>query len=165
MSVFWAELQVTPIHLLCDRLCPADKQDSTICAALIAARQAYSGTCVSLESLAIGDARQIWSDSRIGVLLACFRGPSVGSPNERNLNANFCRYLLYEVVWKDNKADDSLSKIAAFKLYIGSCRTQLQHFARFADEAALLAVFRESLATNFGDLGVARSAMSLSGCQ
>lgn len=36
---------------------------------------------------------------------------------------------------------------------------------RFADEAALLAVFRESLAISFGDLGVSRSAMSLSGCQ
>ena len=32
-----------------------------------------------------------------------------------------------------------------------------------ADEAGLLSVFRESMAVNFGDHGVARSAMSLSG--
>ncbi len=32
-----------------------------------------------------------------------------------------------------------------------------------ADEAGLLSVFRESVAVNFGDHGVARSAMSLSG--
>lgn len=32
-----------------------------------------------------------------------------------------------------------------------------------ADEAGLLAVFRESVAVNFGDHGVAKSAMSLSG--
>lgn len=32
-----------------------------------------------------------------------------------------------------------------------------------ADEAGLLSVFRESVSVNFGDHGVARSAMSLSG--
>lgn len=48
------------------------------------------------------------------------------------------RYILYEVIWKDNKADESIN------------------------EAGLLNVFRDSLALNFGDHGVARSAMSLS---
>lgn len=41
-------------------------------------------------------------------------------------------------MWKDNKADESIN------------------------EAGLLAIFRESLMVNFGDHGVARSAMSLS---
>lgn len=75
-----------------------------------------------------------------------------------NLTLKRCRYLLYEVVWKDNKADESISKTSACKL-----SHQLQDFPRFADEAALLAIFRESLLVNFGDHGVARSAMSLSG--
>ena len=44
----------------------------------------------------------------------------------RDLSANCCRYMLYEVMWKDSKADDSLSKAAVCKLYIGSCLTQLQ---------------------------------------
>lgn len=48
-------------------------------------------------------------------------------------------------------------------VHIGTYLTHLQHLPCFADEAALLAVFRESLAVNFGDLGVSRSAMSLSG--
>lgn len=47
------------------------------------------------------------------------------------------RYILYEVIWKDNRADESLN------------------------EASLLTVFRDSLATNFGDHGLASSAMSL----
>lgn len=36
----------------------------------------------------------------------------------RDLFANCCRYLLYEVVWKDNKVDDSLSKHFALQLCI-----------------------------------------------
>ncbi|KAA6422819.1 hypothetical protein WJX79_002499 [Trebouxia sp. C0005] len=48
------------------------------------------------------------------------------------------RYILYEVIWKDGKADEAIN------------------------EAGLLAVFRESVAVNFGDHGVAKSAMSLS---
>lgn len=33
----------------------------------------------------------------------------------------------------------------------------------FADEASLLSIFRDAVAVNFGDYGVATSAMSLSG--
>lgn len=81
------------------------------------------------------------------------------------------RYLLFELLWKDGKLDDSISeRVRGCRSRAAACATvAARHNApsscvfETAGEGVLLGAFRDSLQQNFGDHGLGTALASLQG--
>ena len=72
------------------------------------------------------------------------------------------RYLVFQLVWKDNRLDESLSELKAF-MASGVCQLCPADTQRAVDESNLLTTFRELVGQNFGDHGLGQALASLQG--